>query len=129
MNKFIRNGLLILAAGALAVSCADYNVTDDFTAAPDPTFVEPYKDLAPIKSYIDRAQYPNMSLGTTLKVVDFNKQELAHAAAVTNFDYVSFGTNLMSGTIINERGVMNFLDMSDLLTQIHQTIIGGSEYE
>ena len=120
MNKFIRNGLLILAAGALAVSCADYNVTDDFTAAPDPTFVEPYKDLAPIKSYIDRAQYPNMSLGTTLKVVDFNKQELAHAAAVTNFDYVSFGTNLMSGTIINERGVMNFLDMSDLLTHVEE---------
>ena len=120
MNKFIRNGLLILAAGALAVSCADYNVTDDFTAAPDPTFVEPYKDLAPIKSYIDRAQYPNMSLGTTLKVVDFNKQELAHSAAVTNFDYVSFGTNLMSGTIINERGVMNFLDMSDLLTHVEE---------
>ena len=120
MNKFIRNGLLILAAGALAVSCADYNVTDDSTAAPDPTFVEPYKDLAPIKSYIDRAQYPNMSLGTTLKVVDFNKQELAHAAAVTNFDYVSFGTNLMSGTIINERGVMNFLDMSDLLTHVEE---------
>ena len=126
MNKILRNGLFMLAAGALVVSCADYNVTDDFKAAPDPSFVEPYKDLGPIKSYIDRAQYPNMTLGATLRVVDFNKQELAHAAAVTNFDYVSFGTTLMSGTIINERGVMNFLDMSDLLDHVEE--IGGEVY-
>ena len=126
MNKILRNGLFMLAAGALVVSCADYNVTDDFKADPDPSFVEPYKDLGPIKSYIDRAQYPNMTLGATLRVVDFNKQELAHAAAVTNFDYVSFGTTLMSGSIINERGVMNFLDMSDLLDHVEE--IGGEVY-
>ena len=126
MNKILRNGLFMLAAGALFVSCADYNVTDDFKADPDPSFVEPYKDLGPIKSYIDRAQYPNMTIGATLRVVDFNKQELAHAAAVTNFDYVSFGTTLMSGSIINERGVMNFLDMSDLLDHVEE--IGGEVY-
>ncbi len=126
MNKFFRNGLLMLAAGALVVSCADYNVTDDFPAHPDPSFVEPYKDLGPVKSYIDRAQYPNLSLGATLKVTDFNKQELAHAAAVTNFDDVAFGTTLMAGTIVNARGVMNFLDMSDLLTHVDE--IGYTVY-
>ena len=120
MKKIFRNGLLMLAAGALAVSCADYNVTDDFTAQPDPSYVEPYKDLDPVKTYINREQYPNLLLGTTLKVADFNKQELAHAAAVTNFDNVSFGTSLMSGTIINARGVMNFLDMSDLLDHVQE---------
>ena len=126
MNKFFRNGLLMLAAGALVVSCADYNVTDDFPAHPDPSFVEPYKDLGPVKSYIDRAQYPNLSLGATLKVTDFNKQELAHAAAVTNFDDVAFGTTLMAGTIVNAKGVMNFLDMSDLLTHVDE--IGYTVY-
>ena len=126
MNKFFRNGLLMLAAGALVVSCADYNVTDDFPAHPDPSYVEPYKDLGPVKSYIDRAQYPNLSLGATLKVSDFNKQELAHAAAVTNFDDVAFGTTLMAGTIVNARGVMNFLDMSDLLTHVDE--IGYTVY-
>ena len=126
MNKFFRNGLLMLAAGALVVSCADYNVTDDFPAHPDPSYVEPYKDLGPVKSYIDRAQYPNLSLGATLKVTDFNKQELAHAAAVTNFDDVAFGTTLMAGTIVNARGVMNFLDMSDLLTHVDE--IGYTVY-
>ena len=120
MNKNFRNSLLMLAAGAFVVSCADYNVTDNFKADPDPTFVEPYKDLAPVKSYIDRATYPNLTLGATLKVVDFNKQELAHAAAVANFDNVAFGTTLMSGSIINAKGVMNFLDLSDLLDHVEE---------
>ena len=126
MNKNLKNGLLMLAAGAFAVSCADYNVTDDFTAQPDPNFVEPYKDLAPVKSYIDRAQYPNMTIGATLRVADFNKQELAHAAAVTNFDNIAFGNTLMSGTIVNAKGVMNFLDMMDLLNHVEE--IGGEVF-
>ena len=126
MKRLIRNITFMLAAGALVASCADYNVTDDFRAEPDPTFVEPYKDLAPVKSYIDRAKYANMKLGATLKVADFNKQELAHAAAVTNFDDIAFGTSLMSGTIINSKGVMNFLDMKDLLD--HMDEIGGEVF-
>ena len=120
MNTFFRNSLFVLAAGALAASCADYNVTDNFKADPDPTYVEPYKDLNPVKSYIDRITYPNMSLGAQLKVADFNKQELAHSAAVTNFDNVTFGASLMSGTIVNAKGVMNFLDMSDLLAHVEE---------
>ena len=120
MKIFVRNSLMMLAAGVLAVSCADYNETDNFTAQPDPSFVEPYKDLAPVKSYINKDAFPNMSLGVMLKVADFNKQELAHAAAVTNFDNVAFGTTLMSGTIVNAKGVMNFLDMSDLLTHVDE---------
>ena len=120
MKKIFRTSLLMLATGFLTVSCADYNVTDNFTAEPDPSFVEPYKDLAPVKSYIDRNKYANMSLGAMLKVADFNKQELAHAAAVTNFDDYYFGTTLMSGAIINEKGVMNFLDMKDLLDHVEE---------
>ena len=54
MNKIFRNTLMVMAAGTLAVSCADYNETANFTADPDPAFVEPYKDLAPVKSYINR---------------------------------------------------------------------------
>lgn len=126
MKKLIINGLLMLVAGAFVVSCADYNTTDDFTAQPDPTFVEPYKDLAPVKSYIDRATYPNLTLGATLNVADFNKQELAHAAALTNFDNLAFGTTLMSGAIVNAKGVMNFLDMKDLLDHVED--IGGEVF-
>ena len=126
MKKNIINGLLMLATGVFAVSCADYNVTDDFTAEPDPTITEPYKDLAPVKSYIDRSKNPNMSLGVTLKVADYNKQALAHAAAMTNFDNLAFGTSLMSGKIVNAKGVMNFLDMKDLLDHVEE--IGGDVF-
>lgn len=126
MKKNFINGLLMLAAGALTVSCADYNVTDNFTAEPDPTFVEPYKDYAPVKSYIDRSKNPNMSLGVTLNVTDYNKQELAHSAAMTNFDNLSFGTSLMSGSIINSKGLMNFVDMKDLLNHVEE--IGGEVF-
>ena len=101
-------------------SCADYNETNNFTAQPDPSIVEPYKDLAPVKTYLDREQFPNMTLGAQLLAADFNKQELAHAAAITNFDNVAFGTSLMSGKIINARGVMNFLDMSDMLDHVEE---------
>ena len=111
---------LLPLSSFLVTSCADYNVTDDFTAEPDPTYVEPYKDLQPVKTYIDRIQYPNLKLGATMKVSEFNKQELAHAACVTNCDDVSFGTTLMAGSIINGKGVMNFLDMSDLLSHVEE---------
>ena len=110
----------IAAAAMLLAACADYNETDDFTAQADPTAVVPYTELAPVKSYIDRAKYPNMSLGAQMKVKDFNDQALIHAAAVTNFDYVAFGTSLMSGSIVNEKGVMNFLDMMDLLDHVEE---------
>lgn len=126
MNKIFRNGLMMLATGALAVSCADYNETSGFTAEPDPTYVEPYNDLDPVKSYINKEKYPNMSLGATLKVADFNKQELAHAAAITNFNNVTFGSTLMSGAIISEKGIMNFLSMIDLLNHVQE--IGGEVY-
>lgn len=126
MKKLIINGLLMMAAGALVASCADYNVTDDFKAQPDPSFVEPYKDLDPVKSYIDKATYPNLTLGAMLNVTEFNKQELAHAAALTNFDNLAFGTTLMSGAIVNAKGVMNFLDMKDLLDHVED--IGGEVF-
>ena len=115
MNKIFRNLSLMLVAGTFAASCADYNETSNFKVDPDPTVIVPYQDLAPVKTYIDRQKYPNMSLGAQLKVADFNKQELAHAAAITNFDNVAFGSTLMSGSIVNAKGVMNFLDMMDLL--------------
>ena len=126
MKKNIINGLLMLATGVFAVSCADYNVTDDFAAEPDPTITEPYKEYAPVKSYIDRSKNPNMSLGVTLKVTDYNKQALAHAAAMTNFDNLAFGTSLMSGKIVHAKGVMNFLDMKDLLDHVEE--IGGDVF-
>ena len=107
-----------LSFSAALTSCADYNETDSFKAEPDPAAVLPYTDLGAVKSYIDKSTYPNMALGATVRLTEFNKQELQHAAIVANFDNVSFGTSLMSGTIVNAKGVMNFLDMNDLLAHV-----------
>lgn len=126
MKKYFRNSLFVLAVSTFAVSCADYNDLNNFSAEPDPTFSEPYKDLLPIKSYVNRDKYPNMTLGATLRVATFNKQELEHAVAITNFDNLSFGTTLMSGNIINENGIMNFLDFKDLLDHVDE--LGAEVY-
>ena len=125
MKKII-NGLLAVGSLLLAVSCADYNETDNFTAAPDPTVTTPYKDLASVKSYINRDKYPNMSLGATLDLKTFNNQALEHAAAMTNFNDLYFGTSLMSGKIINSKGVMNYIDMKALVDHVDE--IGGTVY-
>ena len=123
MNKILKDALLMLVAGTFAVSCADYNETDNFTAQPDPTVTTPYNDLNPVKSYINRGAYPNMSLDAALNIKDFKEQALAHAAAVANFDRFYFGTAFMSGSIINAKGVLNFIDMKEQLDHVQE--IGG----
>ena len=130
IGKGVMKGLLCAAFftlhSSLLTSCADYNETGNYTAQPDPSFVEPYSDLNPVKSYIDRAAFPNMKLGAMLDVKTFNDQSLAHAAAVTNFDNIAFGKSLMSGSIINSKGYMNFADMKDLLDHVEE--IGSEVY-
>lgn len=126
MKNFYKNGLYMLVAGTLAVSCADYNTTDNFSAEPDPTVVTPYADLDPVKSYIDRNANPNLTIGATVDIKDFNKQELVHSAAMANFNNLSFGKTLMSGNIVSAKGVMNFIQLNDLLE--HMDEVGGEVF-
>lgn len=126
MKNLYKNGLYMLVAGTLAVSCADYNTTDNFSAEPDPTVVTPYADLDPVKSYIDRNANPNLTIGATVDIKDFNKQELVHSAAMANFNNLSFGKTLMSGNIVSAKGVMNFIQLNDLLE--HMDEVGGEVF-
>lgn len=126
MKKLYKNSLYMLVAGALMASCADYNKTDGFTAEPDPTVTQPYTEFNSVKSYIDRTANPNLEIGATVDITEFNKQELSHAAILTNFDNVSFGKSLMSGTIVSDKGIMNFINMMDLLD--HMDEIGGTVF-
>ena len=126
MKKIFRNSLLMMVAGTFAVSCADYNDTDNFKVAPDPSVAPQYTDLGPVKSYLDRSAHPNMSLGTQLKLKDFNDQALYHAAAINNFDDVFFGNDLTAGKIINAKGSMNFISMNTMVS--HAKEIGATVY-
>ena len=72
MNKIFRNGLMMLAAGALAVSCADYNDLGGFSAEPDPAYTNEYGGLRAVKTYINREKYPNATQTYRFAKVDFN---------------------------------------------------------
>ena len=126
MKKLQNTGLCLLMVGALVASCAKYDDTYNFAAQPDPDYANPYADLNPVNSYINKSTTPNLSIGATLDIKEFNKQELAHAAVMTNFDNVSFGKTLMSGNIVSSTGVMNFIQLNDLLE--HMDEIGGEVY-
>lgn len=128
MKKIFRNSIYMLVAGALVASCADYNVTDDFHADPDPSVVRKYTEFNPVKSYIDKTTNPNMAIGATTGLEDFLNMDRSHAAIITNFDNVSFGKDLMMGTIVNNKGVMNLANMMDLLRhmdEINGTVFGS----
>lgn len=126
MNKILKNGLFVLAAGALAVSCAEYNETDNFKAEPDPSVVAKYSDLAPVKTYLDRVKYPNMTIDAAMKLTDYNKQALDHAAAITNFDGVAFGYSFMPASYVSKKGYMNFMALKDAIN--HSEEIGAEIY-
>ena len=126
MKKIYKNSLYMLVAGALVASCADYNSTNDFHVDADTSIIQPYTDFNPIKSYIDKTANPNLEVGATVDITEFNKQELTHSAIMTNFDNVSFGKSLMSGTIVSSKGIMNFINMMDLLD--HMEEIGGTVF-
>lgn len=115
MNKIYRNGLFMLAAGALVASCADYNVTDDYTVKDGEATVYPYSDYATVNSYVDKSKYPNMIIAAGLGSKEFKAQDMEHAVAITNFDEVAFGSDFMSGKFLKGNGVQDFTDMQDIL--------------
>ncbi len=130
MNRIIKNGLSMLALGALAVSCADYNETYNFTAEPDPSYTQPYKDMASVKTYIDKSQYPNMSVGATVDLTTYNDQAKGnaayHVAAATHFNDISFGSSFMPSRVIGKKGYMNFMALNNALN--HTEAIGLGVY-
>jgi len=127
MNKIFRNGLMMLAAGALAASCADYNDLGGFTAEPDPSYTNDYADLGSVKSYLNREAYPNMSLETSMDLKTYNKQGKEHAIAVTNFDGVAFGYSFMpNNSVVSKKGYINFMAFKDAIS--HAESMGTPVY-
>ena len=116
--KRILNGLLAVGGLLLAVSCADYNDLGGFTANPDPDYKLEYTDLNAVKSYINRTDYPNMTVDAAITLKEFNKQAFDHAVAITNFDGVAFGSSFMPVNYVSKKGYMNFMDLKDALGHI-----------
>ena len=113
--KRIVNELLAFSCLLLAASCADYNDLGGFSAEPDPSYTNEYGNLASVKSYINKNDYPNMSLQTSMALTTFNKQGLDHAVAVTNFDGVDFGYSFMPDKYVSKKGYMNFMALKEAI--------------
>lgn len=130
MNKMLKNGLLMLAAGAFVVSCADYNDLGGFTVPAEPTTTLPYADLGAVKSYINKDAYPNMSIDAAVNLKTFNEQKAAnavsHSAVLTNFTGLAFGKSFMPDKYVSKKGYMNFMDLKSALSHIES--IGGQVY-
>ena len=124
--KWLGAAFFILHSSFFISSCADYNETNDFTVQPEASYEMPYSELGAVKSYINRTDYPNMTVDAAVKLAVFNKQALDHAAAVTNFDGVAFGNTFMPGTYVSKKGYMNFMALKDALE--HASEIGTEVY-
>ena len=126
----LKNGLLMLAAGAFVVSCADYNDQSGFTVPAEPTATLPYADLGAVKSYINKDAYPNMSIDAAVNLKTFNEQKAAnavsHSAVLTNFTGLAFGKSFMPDKYVSKKGYMNFMDLKSALSHIES--IGGQVY-
>lgn len=130
MNKMLKNGFLMLAAGAFAVSCADYNEINNYSVSSGSAEIRPYSELGAVKSYINREAYPNMSIDAAVKLKEFNEQAagnaISHNAALTNFTGVAFGYSFMPQKYVSKKGYMNFMDLKSALT--HMESQGGQVY-
>lgn len=125
MKRFL-NGLLAVSGLLLAVSCADYNDLGGYSADPDPSYKLDYTDLNAVKSYINKNDYPNMTVDAAIKLKEFNKQAFEHAVAVTNFNGVAFGSSFMPANYVSKKGYMNFMDLKEALG--HTSAIGCEVY-
>ena len=130
MKKILKNGLLMLVAGAFAVSCADYNDLGGFSIPADPGTTRPYADLGAVKSYINTDAYPNMSVDAAVNLKTFNEQKAAnavsHSAVLTNFTGLAFGYSFMPDKYVSKKGYMNFMDLKSALSHVES--IGGQVY-
>ncbi len=106
--------VLYALAAMTMMSCADdkYEV---FTTA-NPNQGEEYEYLNSydhLKTYVDRAKYPNFKLAGAVPASEFNQKQLVYALAVSNFDEVVTGNAFKYASVVDDKGVMNFSTVKD----------------
>lgn len=114
MNK---TRILLMATAALSfASCADDNYADFRTAAPERgaayAYLNEYGDL---KTYVDRAKYPNFIMGGGTSAAEFNKQELVYALDVANFEELVTGNAFKYSSVVADNGSMDFTTIKDFV--------------
>ena len=120
--KYLAAGLALMG---LIPSCAD-DFTNDFSVA-KPSSVEMLEDInsyEPLKSYINRSQYPNFKLAGALSVGDFSSIANLSALAAANFDEVVAGNEMKYSSCVNAKGEMDFTTVENFVTTAQKYNVG-----
>lgn len=108
MKRYIRL-LSIVALGLSMESCVDDAVLEYSVQKPESIARYEYLNAYDVlKSYVDRAKYPNFKLGTGITVSDFNNKGVVYELATTNFDEMTAGNAMKYASCVSDAGVMNF---------------------
>ena len=99
---------MLAAALAAFTSCADDKYETFRTASTDDPNYAYLNDYADLKTYVDRAKYPNFKLCGATSASEFNKQELVYALDVSNFDELVTGNDFKMGSVVSADGTMDF---------------------
>lgn len=100
--------LMLAAALAAFTSCADDKYETFRTASTDDPNYAYLNDYADLKTYVDRAKYPNFKLCGGTSATAFNQQELVYALDVANFDELVTGNDFKMGSVVKADGTMDF---------------------
>lgn len=107
MNKFFKYFVLCSAAFAVT-SCADEidtlyyaNMVEAPEGLANNEYLNQYKTL---KNYVDRNQYPNLSIAACLEGSDFVDGGVPYLLAKTNFDQAVVASSFTTGSVVTPMG-------------------------
>ena len=112
----MKKTIIISALGAiLMASCADEFNTNNYPVD-RPARLAEYaylNDYQPLKSYVDHNKNANFKLGVGTTASNYLKKQLEYALVNSNFDETEPGNCMKMGSVVNDRGEMNFGTVSE----------------
>lgn len=107
--KRYKNLFSLIALGAVLGSCADDSALPFEVKKPESIAQYEYLNTYDVlKSYVDRAKYPNFKLGTGITVSNFNSKDVNYELATTNYDELTAGNAMKYASCVSDDGAMNF---------------------
>ena len=112
----MKKTIIISALGAiLMASCADEFNTNNYPVD-RPARLAEYaylNDYQPLKSYVDHNKNANFKLGVGTTASNYLKKQLEYALVNSNFEETEPGNCMKMGSVVNDRGEMNFGTVSE----------------
>lgn len=109
MNNTLLKGLCTVAVAAFMSGCADDEIAVLQVEKPgDRASYEYLNGYDVLKNYVNPKAGPDFRLGLALDAGEFNKRELVHALAVSNFSEITAGNAMKYASCVGDDGRTNF---------------------